>query len=196
MTIHSETVIDEAVVKKLAEISVERENGKYPHRRLLLNLLAVVLLVLAGWYLWSWIDSGMSDDLNGNPLVGVMLVVMSGTVLFYANTDPMKNATVKLRKSLGTHWYYDFAEDGIHAAYDGEDGVFEWDTVTNWWEENDFFCLDVTGNPIVVPKKQFNMKQRKALRELLDANVRIRTDDEVKAERRAAKRNKRKNRES
>lgn len=185
MTIHSETVIDEAVAKKLAEIAVEREDKKYPHRRLLLNLLCVALAALAAWHLWYWYDHGLGEE--GRPLLGILLVLMAATVLYYANCDQMKLNLVKLKKSMGTRWYYDFGETGVRATFDGEDGLFEWDAVTNWWEEKDFFCLDITGNPVVVPKDQFNMKQRSALRDMLDKNVRIRTEAELKAERKAAK---------
>jgi hypothetical protein len=48
----------------------------------------------------------------------------------------------------------------------------------------------VNDTPIVVPKDQFTMKQRNALRELLDSHIRIRTEAELKAERKAKKKTK------
>lgn len=189
MTIHSETVIDEAVARRLAEINAQREKDKYPHRRLWMNLLSCVLIVMGFIYLGYWAYIGFSAE--GRPQLGALLLVMAATVLFYANSDPVKNNLVKIRKSAGTRWYYDFGEEGVTAIYDGESDLFPWDFVINWWEEAEFFCLDVSGNPIVVPKKQFNMKQRAALREMLDKNVRIRTDQEVKAELREKKRQER-----
>lgn len=189
MTIHSETVINEAVARKLAEIAVEREDKKFPHRRLLLNLLSVVVAALGVWHLWYWYSHGFGED--GQPLLGALLILMTATVLYYANADQFKLNLVKLKKSMGTRWQYTFSEAGVEASFEGQDGLFEWDAVTNWWEEPEFFCLDITGNPVVVPKAQFNMKQRSALRELLDKNVRIRTDAELKAERKAAQKRER-----
>jgi hypothetical protein len=188
MTIHSETVINEAVMQKLAEMNVAREQAKYPHRRLWMNLLSVVLLAMSAAYLGYWAYLGFSEE--GRPMVGFLLLVMAATVLFYANSDPIKNNLVQLKKSKGAHFYYDFGEEGITSTYDGEDGLFPWDNATNWWEEKDYFCLEVNDTPIVVPKDQFTMKQRNALRELLDSHIRIRTEAELKAERKAKKKTK------
>lgn len=189
MTIHSETVIDDAVAQRIAEINAQRDREKTPRRRLWMNLLSVVLILMGCIYLGYWAYIGFSAE--GRPQLGAVLLVMAATLLYYGNSDPVKNNLVKIRKSLGTHWFYDFGEEGVTALYDGESDLFPWDFVINWWEEADYFCLDVSGSPIVVPKKQFNMKQRAALREMLDKNVRIRTDDEVKAELKEKKRQER-----
>lgn len=190
MTIHTETVIDEAVAQRIAEINAKRDQDRNPHRRLWMNLLSVVLLGMGVWYLVDWAGTGFSLE-EGSPTLGVILLLMGLTLLYYANTNQVKLNLVRIRKSMGTHWYYDFAEDGITSLYDGESQLFPWDFALNWWEEQDYFCVDVSGSPVVVPKKQFNMKQRAALRELLDKNVRIRTDDEVRAELREKKRQER-----
>lgn len=190
MTIHTETVIDEAAAQRIAEINAKRDRDKNPHRRLWMNLLSVILLGMGAWYLFDWVRTGLSLE-EGSPTLGVILLLMGLTLLYYANSDPVKLNLVRIRKSLGTRWYYDFGEDGITSLYDGEEQLFPWDFALNWWEEQDYFCVDVSGSPIVVPKKQFNMKQRAALRELLDKNVRIRSDDEVRRELREKKRQER-----
>lgn len=157
------TVIEPQVVDVLANITARRDVKSRKKTPYYYGLVVLMYALAAYWAYTRYVTKTGSRGI----VIIAMMLIMATILLRYLRTPPEMVAKARMQPYLGQHWHYRFDDEGIHNSINnGPEGVFEWDEVTCWWEEEGYLILEVGGQHIAIKLEDLDEDELEELKSL------------------------------
>lgn len=163
-SVESTTMIDEELVHLLAKIAA-RNDEKNQKRRPLYNLLGVGILLLAGYFAYTYFITKTNTERG--PVMIIMLVIMAGILFWYVNQPLITFMENRMKPFLGQAWKYTVTDEGVELDLNGQKGVFAWEEIRGWWLEDGYYLMEVSGQIIAIQQASLDEDEEAELKSLM-----------------------------
>lgn len=163
-SVESATIIDDELVHLLAKIAA-RNDVKNQKRRPLNNLLGVGILLLAGYFAYTYFVTKTNTE-RGPVIIG-LLVIMAGILFWYVNQPITTFMEKRMKPYLGQAWKYTVTDSGVELDLNGRKGHFDWEEMRGWWLEDGYYLMEVGGQIIAVKQENLDGDEEAELKSLM-----------------------------